>query len=110
MASGIEEGGAIRTSRRVRTADRRRVVAVVDWCRIEHFSPDEQGAIGEGSIYTALAQRGLAVDHGVARVSPRNGTMRSARLAVPLGTLLITIVADAFGFTPLRRGPGEDES
>jgi GntR family transcriptional regulator len=82
----------------------------------------------EGSIYAALAARGLAVDHGVAHLTPRNADGDLARrLDVPRGTLLLTIdqvdrtaegvavlvsrehhVADAFGFTLLRRGPGEE--
>jgi GntR family transcriptional regulator len=129
-AFGVEQGQLVSTLRRVRTADGRRVVDVTDWCRIEHFSPDELADLGEGSIYAALAERGLAVDHGVAELSPRNADEElAARLAVPHGTLLITIdqvdrtadgvavlvsrehhVADAFTFTLLRRGPGEEES
>jgi GntR family transcriptional regulator len=129
-AFDVEEGRLVSTLRRVRTADGRRVVDVTDWCRIEHISPDELTELGGGSIYRALAERGLAVDHGVARLSPRNADEQiAARLAVPLGTLLITIdqvdrtadgvavlvsrehhVADAFTFTLLRRGPGEEES
>lgn len=129
-AFGIEEGRLVSTLRRVRTADGRRVVDVTDWCRIEHLSPDELVDLGEGSIYAALAERGLAVDHGVAELSPSNADREiGRRLAVPLGTLLITIdqmdrtsdgvvvlvsrehhVADAFTFTLLRRGPGEEES
>jgi GntR family transcriptional regulator len=129
-AFAIEEGRLVSALRRVCTADGRRVVDVTDWSRIEHFTPDELVALGEGSIYAALAERGLAVDHGVAQLSPRNADEEIARrLAVPLGTLLITIdqvdrtadgvavlvsrehhVADAFTFTLLRRGPGEEES
>jgi GntR family transcriptional regulator len=129
-AFDVEEGRLVSRLRRVRTADGRRVVDVTDWCRIEHFSPDELTELGEGSIYAALADRGLAVDHGVARLSPRNADQEiAARLDVPQGTLLITIdqvdrtadgvavlvsrehhVADAFTFTLLRRGPGEEES
>jgi GntR family transcriptional regulator len=129
-AFGIEDGRLVSTLRRVRTADGRRVVDVTDWCQIEHLSADELAALGEGSIYAALAERGLAVDHGVAQLSPRNADEEvCARLDVPLGTLLITIdqvdrtadgvsvlvsrehhVADAFTFTLLRRGPGEEES
>jgi GntR family transcriptional regulator len=129
-AFGIEERRLVSTLRRVRTADGRRVVDATDWCRIEHFTPDELAELGEGSIYAALAERGLAVEHGVARLSPRNADEEiGARLDVPRGTLLITIdqvdrtadgvtvlvsrehhMADAFTFTLLRRGPGEDES
>ena len=113
--------------RRVRTADGRRVVDVNDWCRTEHLSPEDLAELGEGSIYAALAERGLAVDHGVAQLTPRNadGDVAS-RLDVPAGALLITIdqvdstadgvpvlvsrehhIADAFTFTVLRRGPGD---
>jgi GntR family transcriptional regulator len=129
-AFGMEEGRLVSMLSRVRTADGRRVVDVTDWCRIEHLSADEMAEVGAGSIYAALAERGLAVDHGVARLSPRNADEEICRrLDVPLGTLLITIdqvdstadgvavlvsrehhVADAFTFTLLRRGPGEGES
>lgn len=126
----IEEGAPASSLRRVRTADGRRVVDVSDWCRTDHISVEELAELGEGSIYAALADRGLAVDHGVAEITPRNADGELARrLDVPRGTLLITIdqvdrtaggvavlvsrehhVADAFTFTLLRRGPGEEES
>jgi DNA-binding GntR family transcriptional regulator len=126
-ALGVEEGTLVSSLRRVRTADGRRVVDVSDWCRSDHIAPDEIAGLGEGSIYAALAERGLAVDHGVAELTPRNADGEVAdRLHVPLGTLLITIdqvdstatgvpvlvsrehhVADAFKFTLLRRGPGD---
>ena len=126
----IEEGALVSSLRRVRTADGRRVVDVSDWCRTDHIPPAELAELGEGSIYAALADRGLAVDHGVAELTPRNADGELARrLDVPRGTLLITIdqvdrtsdgvavlvsrehhVADAFTFTLLRRGPGEEES
>ena len=80
-----------------------------------------------GSIYQALAARGLAIHHGVARLSPRNADGEIAeRLGVPRGSLLLTIdqrdsmadgvavlvsrehhLADAFSFTVLRHGPGD---
>ena len=126
-ALGVDEGSPVSSLRRVRTADGRRVVDVSDWCRIEHLSPEELAELGEGSIYTALAERGLAVDHGVAELTPRNADGEVARrLDVPRGALLITIdqidstadgvpvlvsrehhIADAFTFTVLRRGPGD---
>ena len=126
-ALGVEEGTPLSSLRRVRTADGRRVVDVSDWCRADHIAPDELAALGEGSIYAALAERGLAVDHGVAELTPRNADGEVAeRLDVPLGALLITIdqvdstadgvpvlvsrehhIADAFTFTLLRRGPGD---
>jgi GntR family transcriptional regulator len=121
----VEPGAPVSALRRVRTADGRRVVDVTDWCRTEHIAPDELSAVG--SIYEALAERGLAVEHGVATLEPRNADDELAsRLGVPRGTLLLTIdqvdstaagvavlvsrehhVADAFTFTLLRRGPGE---
>jgi len=129
-ALGVEEGSLVSSLHRVRTADGRRVVDVNDWCRTDHIAPDELSELGEASIYAALADHGLAVDHGVAQLTPRNADGEvAARLHVPLGTLLITIdqvdsmatglpvlvsrehhVADAFTFTLLRRGPGEEES
>jgi GntR family transcriptional regulator len=126
-ALGVAEGARVSSLRRVRTAGGRRVVDVTDWCRLEHLAPEELPGIGEGSIYAALAERGLTVDHGVAQLTPRNADGELAdRLDVPRGTLLLTIdqvdrtadgvavlvsrehhVADAFTFTLLRRGPGE---
>jgi DNA-binding GntR family transcriptional regulator len=125
-ALGVPESTPVSSLRRVRTADGRRVVDVSDWCRIEHIPPDE---LPEGSIYAALAERGLAVDHGVADLTPSNADGDLARrLDVPRGTLLLTFdqvdraadgvavlvsrehyVADAFTFSLVRRGPGEGE-
>jgi DNA-binding GntR family transcriptional regulator len=126
-ALGVVEGEPVTTWRRVRTADGRRVVDVTDWCRREHLAP---GDLGEsGSIYAALAERGLTPDHGVATLTPGNADAAIAgRLGVPGGALLLTIeqvdrtadgvvvlvsrehhLADAFTFTLLRRGPGEGE-
>jgi DNA-binding GntR family transcriptional regulator len=123
---GVEEGDDVACLRRVRTADGRRVVDVTDWCRLDHLAVEELPA--DGSIYEALAERGLAVDHGVARMTPGNADAELAlRLSVPRGTLLLTIeqvdstadgtavlvstehyLADAFTFTLVRRGPGEE--
>ena len=128
-ALAVPEGAEVSSLRRVRTANARRVVEVTDWCRMEHLSPAELKDLRDGSIYAALAERGLAVDHGVAELTPRNADGDLAgRLGVPRGTLLLTIeqidrtvdgvavlvsrehhVADAFTFTLLRRGPGEEE-
>jgi GntR family transcriptional regulator len=125
----LPEGAPVSSLRRVRTADGRRVVDVTDWCRIEHLAPEELPEIPAGSIYAALAARDLAVDHGIAHLTPRNADGDLARrLDVPRGTLVLTIdqvdrtadgvavlvsrehhVADAFTFTLLRRGPGEEE-
>jgi GntR family transcriptional regulator len=127
-ALDIEVGAPVSILRRVRTADGRRVVDVTDWCRVEHIAPEELPEIAAGSIYAALAARGLAVDHGVANLEPRNADGDLARrLDVPRGTLLLTFdqvdrtadgvpvlvscehhIADAFTFTLLRRGPGEE--
>jgi DNA-binding GntR family transcriptional regulator len=126
-ALGVPAGELVSSLRRVRTANGRRVVDVTDWCRMDHLAPEEMAGIGEGSIYAALAERGLPVDHGVAQLAPRNAVGELARrLGVPSGTLLLTIdqidstadgvavlvsrehhLADAFTFTLLRRGPGE---
>lgn len=127
-ALGVEPGEPVSALSRVRTADGRRVVDVTDWCRVDHIPPGDLPAIAPGSIYEALAERGLAVDHGVATLTPRNADEElSRRLGVPTGTLLLTFqqvdstaagvavlvsrehhVADAFTFRLLRRGPGED--
>jgi GntR family transcriptional regulator len=125
---GVDVGEPVSSLRRVRTADGRRVVDVTDWCRTDHLTPEELGRIATGSIYAALADRGLSVDHGLARLTPGNADAElGRRLGVPSGTLLLTLdqvdrtadgvavlvsrehyVADAFTFTLLRRGPGED--
>jgi DNA-binding GntR family transcriptional regulator len=127
-ALGVPAGEPVSFLRRVRTADGRRVVDATDWCRMEHLAPAELPAAGE-SIYAALARRGLAVHHGVAQLTPGNADGDVAeRLDVPRGTLLLTIeqvdrtadgvavlvscehhLADAFTFTVLRHGPGEEE-
>ncbi len=124
-ALGVAEDEPVSTLRRVRTANGRRVVDMIDWCLMEHLPPEDLPGIG--SIYAALAERGLTVDHGVAQLSPGNAFGEVAeRLRVPTGTLLLTIdqvdrtaggvavlvsqehhLADAFSFTLLRRGPGE---
>jgi DNA-binding GntR family transcriptional regulator len=128
-ALGVAEGEPVCSLRRVRTANGRRVVDVTDWCLVDHLAPEDMPAIADGSIYAALAERGLAVDHGVANLTPRNADGEVAsRLGVPSGSLLLTIdqvdrtaegvavlvsrehhLADAFTFTLLRRGPGEGE-
>jgi DNA-binding GntR family transcriptional regulator len=128
-ALGVLEGEPVSALRRVRTADGRRVVDATDWCRIEHLGPEELDALGDGSLYAALAERGLAVHHGVAELQPWNADGEVARrLDVPRGTLLLTVeqidrmadgtpvlfscehhLADAFAFTVLRRGPGEED-
>jgi len=115
--------------RRVRTASGRRVVDSIDWCRADDLPPDELAALGERSIYAALAERGLAVHHGVASLRPdmaEGGVAR--RLDVPRGALLVTMLqvdetaegrvvlvsreqylADAFELTVYRRGPLTEE-
>ncbi|HET8948852.1 MAG TPA: GntR family transcriptional regulator [Solirubrobacteraceae bacterium] len=124
-ALGLEVGDPVSTLRRVRTANGRRVVDMTDWCRPDHVHPDDLPEVG--SIYAALAERELTVQHGVADLTPGNAFGDIAeRLRVPTGTLLLTIdqvdrtaggvavlvsrehhLADAFSFTLLRRGPGE---
>jgi GntR family transcriptional regulator len=126
-ALGVEEGERVSCLRRVRTADGRRVVDVTDWCRTDHLAPEELPDLPGGSIYAALAERGLAVAHGVAQLTPQNADGEIAgRLGVPQGALLLTIdqvdrtadgvavlvarehhLVDAFTFTLLRRGPGD---
>jgi GntR family transcriptional regulator len=131
-ALGLEEGAPVSALRRVRTANGRRVVDMTDWCRTDHVPPEDLPEIAKGSIYAALAERDLTVDHGIADLSPGNAFGDVAeRLRVPTGTLLLTIdqvdrtaggvavlvsrehhLADAFSFTLLRRGPadsGEEE-
>ncbi len=128
-ALAVPVGAAVTSLRRVRTADGRRVVDTTDWCRTDDLSPEELRDIGGGSIYSALAARGLVVHHGVARLTPGNADAATARrLDVARGALLLTIdqidttadgvpvlvscehhLADAFSFTVLRHGPGADD-
>jgi DNA-binding GntR family transcriptional regulator len=122
----VAPGSAVSALRRVRTADARRVVDTIDWCRADHLSPEEMSDIGDGSVYSALAARGLVVHHGVATITPGNADAETARrLDVARGALLLTIdqidmtaegvpvlvsrehhLADAFAFTVVRHGPG----
>jgi DNA-binding GntR family transcriptional regulator len=122
----IPVGTPVTCLRRVRTADGRRVVDTTDWCRREHLSPDELREIGDGSVYAALASRGLVVHHGIATLTPGNADGETAeRLDVARGALLLTFeqvdvtaegvavlvslehhLADAFSFIVVRHGPG----
>ena len=114
--------------RRVRTAGGRRVVDVTDWCRARRARAAARWRRSAGgSIYAALAARGLTVHHGVATITPDVAMGEVARrLGVPRGTLLLTLwqvdstaddtvalvsrehhLADAFEITVYRRGPGD---
>src|SRR5262249_20546681 len=89
-ALGIGVGEHVSVLRRVRTAGGRRVVDVVDWCPAGIITPDEMRDVGGGSIYSALATRGLTVHHGVATITPDVATGSVARrLGVPRGSLLL---------------------
>ncbi len=59
-AFGISAGFPLSVLRRVRTADGRRVVDTTDWCRHDALDPPALAKIG--SIYLALADRGLTVE------------------------------------------------
>jgi DNA-binding GntR family transcriptional regulator len=122
----VDVGTRVSSLHRVRTADGRRVVDSTDWCRSDHLNPDELRDIGDGSVYWALAERGLVAHHGVATLTPGNADAETARrLDVASGALLLTIeqldttaegvpvlfslehhLADAFSFTVVRHGPG----
>jgi GntR family transcriptional regulator len=122
----VADGAAVTALSRVRTADGRRVVDTIDWCRADHLSPAELLDLGDGSVYSALAARGLVVHHGVATITPGNADAETARrLDVARGALLLTIdqidmtaegvpvlvsrehhLADAFAFMVVRHGPG----
>jgi len=128
-ALSIDVGEQVSVLRRVRTAGGRRVVDVVDWCPARIISPDEMRDVGGGSIYSALASRGMTVHHGVATITPDVATGNVARrLGVPRGALLLTLfqvdstadgvvvlvsqehhLADAFEISVYRRGPGDGE-
>jgi GntR family transcriptional regulator len=127
-ALGTSPGPRVCALRRVRTADGRRVVDSTDWCRTDVLPLEAISELGGGSIYAALAERGMPVHHGVATITPAVATGEVAqRLGVQSGALLMTIfqldrtadgtvvlvsqehhLADAFEFTVYRRGPGDD--
>ncbi len=127
-ALGVAPGTPLTTLRRVRTADGRRIIATVDRC-VPEFLGDE-GWPENGSLYAALARRGVAIHHGVATLRPeRADAVLAVLLQVPPGTLLLAVdqvdytardepvlhsrehhLADAFEWSVYRRGPGEDET
>jgi GntR family transcriptional regulator len=127
-ALGLEAGASVSALRRVRTANGRPVVDSVDWCRPDVLPLEAMAALDRGSIYAALAERGLPVHHGVASIEPATARGDVARrLEVRAGALLLTLfqldstadgtvvlvsqehhLADAFEFTVYRRGPGDE--
>jgi hypothetical protein len=44
----------------VRTANGRRVVQSIDWCREAMLDPSDLSALGEGSLYAALGKQGVS--------------------------------------------------
>ena len=126
-AFGIDPGTPLSALHRVRTANGKPVVESVDWCREETLDPSELSALGGGSLYEALAERGSVVHHGVASIWPTLASGETAKqLKVPVGSLLLTLFqvdstalgevvlvslehhsADAFEFSVYRRGPGD---
>ncbi len=128
-AFGMTEGATVSALRRVRTADGKPVVDSIDWCRPEALAPDELTELGGGSVYLALADRGIAIHHGVARLYPTVASRKlAARMEVPAGSLLLTLfqvdstdngvvalvsrehyLADAFEISLYRRGPGDGD-
>lgn len=127
-ALGVAEGTPVCALRRVRTAAGRRVVDSTDWCRADVLPLETMVGLKGGSIYAALAERGLPVHHGVAEITPDRASGGVAkRLRVEEGALLLTFLqldstadgtvvlvsqehhlADAFEFTVYRRGSGEE--
>jgi len=129
-ALGVGAGTPVCTLRRVRTAGGRRVVDSTDWCRTDVLPLETMSELERGSIYAALAERGLPVHHGVATVTPAAaGDEVAERLRVVPGALLLTLfqldstadgtvvlaseehhLAEAFDITVYRRGPGDSET
>jgi GntR family transcriptional regulator len=127
-ALGVDSDTPVGALRRVRTAAGRRVVESTDWCRADVLPLEDMAALGGGSLYAALAERGLPVHHGLATITPEAAEGEVAeRLGVEPGALLLTLfqldstadgtvvlvsqehhLADAFEFTVYRRGPGAD--
>jgi DNA-binding GntR family transcriptional regulator len=127
-ALGVDAETPVCALRRVRTAGTRRVVDSTDWCRTDVISLAGMRELAGGSIYAALAERGLSVHHGVATMTPDVARGQVARrLRVDEGTVLLTLfqldstvdgtvvlvseehhLAEAFQITVYRRGPGDD--
>jgi GntR family transcriptional regulator len=127
-AFGLSAGAPLSALRRVRTADDQPVVDTIDWCRPELLDPETMANPLDGSVYRALAERGLTIHHGVATMRPSVADRRiAARLAVPKGSLLLTLFqvdstadgvvalvsleiyrADTFEVSVYRRGPAAD--
>ena len=126
---GVDRGELVSVLHRVRTAGGRRVVATTDWCRVDDLTAGELGETAQRSVYAALAERGIAVHHGVASITPDVADTRLAELLdVPRGALLLTVwqvdqtadgrpalvsrehyLADALAMTVYRRGPATDD-
>jgi DNA-binding GntR family transcriptional regulator len=129
-AFGLPVGAQLSALRRVRTADGQPVVDTTDWCRPELLQPETMADPPNGSVYHALAQRGLTIHHGVATMHPRVADKRiAARLEVPKGSLLLTLFqvdstadgvvalvslehyrADTFEVSVYRRGPADGQA
>jgi GntR family transcriptional regulator len=129
QAFGIEAGEPLSALRRVRTADGNPVADTIDWCRCEVLEPEELDRLGGGSLYRVLAERGLTIHHGVARMFPSVADRAIARrLCVAAGSPLLTLFqvdsaadgtvalvsrehyrADAFEVSVYRRGPGDSD-
>jgi DNA-binding GntR family transcriptional regulator len=127
-ALGVSAGTPVCALRRVRTAGGRRVVDSTDWCRTDVVALEAMCELGGGSIYAALAERGMPVHHGVATMTPAVARGEVAqRLGVQSGALLMTLfqldstadgtvvlvsqehhLAEAFEISVYRRGPGDD--
>ena len=127
-AFGLPDGAPLSALRRVRTADGEPVIDATDWCRPEVLDPVAMADPANGSVYQALADRQLAIHHGVATMRPAVADARVAeRLEVPEGSLLLTLFqtdstaggvvalvsleiyrADAFLISVYRRGPGDE--
>jgi GntR family transcriptional regulator len=126
-AFGIPTGSPVSVLRRVRTASGRPVVDTTDWCSCDVLDPATLSGLSGGSMYAALAERGLSIHHGVASMHPTVAVGEiAARLNLAVGTLLLTLfqvdstadgvvalvsrehhVADAFEISVYRRGPGD---
>jgi GntR family transcriptional regulator len=128
----IEPGEDVVVVDRVRTADGRPVVLSRDILamRVLGDDPALTKKLESSSVYEVLERDvGVVIHHGLATFRPTRADGHVAsRLRVPKGTLLLYIrqvdfdesggpvlsshehhLADAFEFTLLRRGPGEED-
>jgi len=125
-ALDLAEGDTVVTIERIRTADGRPVVWSRDVAPATLLPVGSLRRLGSGSIYDALAARGISVQRGVVTLEPLSADSTLAKtLAIGPGSQVLYLrqvdydpegepvllsheyhVADAFEFSVIRRGLG----